>query len=107
MPEIEVLRKDIVADKLTIAKDRTTLKIRKGLSPETEKWMLTFAERIVAVVNETLAPIDRTMRGRFKRHRDQPSIQISLAVSKNGGGIKVLRTLQSHALGLPNPPEEL
>lgn len=107
MPEIEVLRKDIIADKLTIAKDRTTLKIRKGLSQDAENWLLTFAQRILAVVNETLTPIERTMRGRFKRHRDQPSIQISLAVSKNGGGVKVLRTLQSHGLGMSDPPEEL
>lgn len=106
MPEIEVLRKDITADKLTIAKDRIELKIRKSLSPETEKWMLTFAQRIVAVVNETLVPIERTMRGRFKRHRDQPSIQISLGIHKDGG-VKVLRTLQSHGLGMSDPPEEL
>lgn len=107
MAQIEVLRKDIAADKLTIAKDRVTLKIREALSPETEQWMLTFAERIVGVVNQTLKPIERTMRGRFKRHRYNPCIQISLAVSKEGGGVKVLRTLSSHALGMSTPPEEL
>lgn len=77
---VEVIRKAIAKNKLTIARDRVTLKLRPGIPAELEQALVACARRITPLVRGTF---QCTMRGRFKRHPNG-----ALLIYLSGGGVR-------------------
>ena len=60
---VQVIR-DRTRNRLTIAKDRVTLKLAKEASPELEAWLIEFSQRIAEEYQHRL---NWTVRGPFSR----------------------------------------
>jgi hypothetical protein len=67
--EIQVLRKGNARCKLTIAKDRVTLKLSSDVNSEREERYVWFAKRIATLVQPTLT---YTLRGTFRNDPGDP-----------------------------------
>jgi hypothetical protein len=59
---MEIIVKDVSHVKLTIAKDRVTVKLPTRLSAEDQERYATLCRKIV----EAVGPVERTLRGSFK-----------------------------------------
>lgn len=103
-PGITTVRKGNL-NRLTIAADRIEIKLKPDVTPDGEAWLIGFTLKIVedALVN---LPTDRTMRGRFKKHKDKSCISISMGAG-HGKEAKALRRYHSEHMGLSAPPESL
>lgn len=103
MAEIQVAYKGTTTNKLTIAKDRIELKIKDGVSPESEKWLLSFAQKVVDEMQAT--PFEFTLRGRFQWNaRDQ---KMTLGLGCGPRAQKIVKYFYSDQMGFPLPPEDL
>ncbi len=58
----EVVARDVSHVKLTVAKDRVTIKFPLGMSPADQTRYSDYCRKIV----EALGPVDHTLRGSFK-----------------------------------------
>lgn len=103
MADIQVVRKGTTRNKLTIAKDRIELKVMDKVSTESEKWLYTFAQKIVEEVRKT--PSEFTQRGRFDWSEKRQNMNLGLGIGQSGA--KDIRYFYSDQMGMPLPPEDI
>lgn len=103
MAEIRIVRKGTTTNKLTIARDRTELKVMDHVTPESEKWLVSFTHKIMEEVSKS--PSEFTLRGRFERNPSRPRICLGLGVGQSGA--KDVRYFYSDQMGMPTPPEDI
>lgn len=101
--EIKIVRKGTTTSKLTIASDgRLELKLHDGVDKAGEEWLLEFSKKVVSDALASL-PLERSLRGRFRRRDGHPSVTLELSA----GGGKEQETLKyyvSKEMGLQEPP---
>jgi hypothetical protein len=93
-PTSKVVRKGTTTNKLTIAKDRVEIKLREGVDDLGEKWLALFAGAVLAEVLKD-GPVDKTLRGRFRRHSGKNCIQIDLST---GGAKNHVKSYHSESM---------
>jgi hypothetical protein len=103
LPEIKVVRKGTTTNKLTIAKDRIELKVTDKVSAESEKWLLSFAQKVLEEVAKT--PSEFTLRGRFRWNEGRQIINLELGCG--AGGRKDVKYFYPDKIGLPPAPEDV
>lgn len=75
MRKFEVLDKDVTSVKLTVAKERTTLKVPLFVSPEDKSKLIDFAKYI----ESNLGDIEFTLRGRFYQWKAHWTIKMDFS----------------------------
>lgn len=103
MAEIKIVRKGTTRNKLTVAKDRIELKLTERVSPDSEKWLLEFSQKVLSelLINE----LPFTLRGRFDWN---PSMKrVVLGLGYGDGGRKDIRWFYSDQMGMSLPPEDV
>lgn len=103
---IVVVRKKTTTNKLTIAQNgRIELKLTEQMDQAGEEWLKNFARMIVTDVMETL-PMERTLRGRFRRREGTQYVIIELHAGSYHAK-EVLKCYVSEKLGLLEPPASI
>jgi len=102
---LEIVRKKgNRSTRLTIAKNRFTIKFQEGLTPEQEAWIIEFSKRANA---KLLPDLERTMRGGFYPTR-KTGLCHRIRLSSHGSkAVTVWIGVSAEELGLEPLPMEL